>query len=60
MREKEIKVTRRSFVKGIAGAGAAMAISGIDTEKVMAVSVDKEASGSGLNYLYQIVPHIHL
>lgn len=48
MGEKEIRMTRRSFVKGIAGAGAVMAISGIDTDKVMAVSVDKEASDSRL------------
>ena len=48
MGEKEIRMTRRSFVRGIAGAGAVMAIGGIDTEKTLALSIDKEASDGGL------------
>ena len=48
MGEKEIRMTRRSFVRGIAGASAVMAIGGIDTEKTLALSIDKEASDGGL------------
>lgn len=44
MGQKEIRMTRRSFVKGIAGAGAVMAVNGINTETAMALSADKDAS----------------